>query len=190
MLQKLNALWKVSCNSGFYSPELWQACEFETTEVIVRFTEGAVLQEHQGAASRKCSIKRLTQGLRVTAEHGWLVTARFLVTAGADLNDQNNEHSNHVGTPLDVAVYHGHVHVVKHLLDNGARIHNNEESAFGTSTAALASEQGGEMATLIGKAPGKQWRSTTQERTKTQITRVYDDITAVTDNMRDMYLRG
>ena len=72
-----------------------------------------------------------------------------------------------------VAVFHWHVNLVKLQLSNGADVDNSEEP-FNTRTVELGHEQGREMTMLIGTASGQQWKSTAQERTKKQITTVYN----------------
>lgn len=108
------------------------------------------------------------------------------------MNGQYNMQGMYVGTALDAAVYHNRPKVVKLLLDSGARVQIDKESSNGEDTMSAAREQGGEMARPISKAVGPKWDD---ERMKEkgkgrQVTWVYDDITAMTAGMRDLYLRS
>jgi hypothetical protein len=187
VLRRPDALWKIPCHSGMRSSKFKQACKYGQAEVIEYFVYGYVPERPLGT---KMQTLLLTQGLRIAVEHGWLVAAESLITAGADVNGQYDEYSRRTDPVLDVAVYHGHVTIVKMLLDNGARVLSDAESTFSTSTMTLAQDQGGEIAKVISMASGQEWKLSSPERPVTQVSRVYDDITALADDMRDLYLRG
>lgn len=71
-----------------------QSCENGRTGVIRYFVEAAV------------STRALQLIPRSTCHslYGWFVAATYLVSAGANLNGQYDEHGMHTNTPLDAAV--------------------------------------------------------------------------------------
>jgi len=136
-LQTIDSLWGPSPNSGLYSSEFQRACEYGQTKVIGYFTDTDI-GAHPGWTKKRKA--RLTYGLRVTAEHGWFVASRYLVSQDADVNGQYDLQGMYVGTALDAAVYHNRLNVVILLLDSGACVQVDEESSYGEETMSAARE--------------------------------------------------
>ncbi|KAF1924043.1 uncharacterized protein M421DRAFT_425228 [Didymella exigua CBS 183.55] len=187
VLRTVDTLGAVSANCGLYSSDFQTACVHGQTETIKYFTEADISAHPRWKRKR---ITCLTHGLRVTAGYGWFVAARYLVSKDADVNGQYDVQGLYVGTALDAAVYHNRLDMVELLLDSGTRVHVDEESSYGEYTLSTAREQGSEMARLISAAVGQKWGRESQEGRRMHGSRADDDDDALTDNMRDLYLRG
>ena len=106
----------------------------------------------------KVRYLRLTHSLRITAEHGWFVAATYLVSAGAAVNGQCEEHGMYINTPLDAAVWNNHLDVVNKMVDYEARAQVDGDP-FPENAINSAREQGGKMSELEVQRAGAEGRA-------------------------------